>query len=84
MRIIITWATRYTGKRVAKVALSLGFGVISISRRQSEFQTSSWISYDLTATSVSNLPLETFALIHLAANTVAAHYTDSAIELRSV
>ncbi|MDC1227853.1 sugar nucleotide-binding protein [Oceanospirillaceae bacterium] len=84
MRIIITGATSYIGKRVAKVAVSQGFDVVSMSRRQSEFQTSSWIPYDLTATSVSNLPPKTLALIHLAANTVTAHNTDSMMELRSV
>ena len=84
MRIIITGATSYIGKRVAKVAVSQGFVVVSMSRRQSEFQKSTWIPYDLAATSVSNLPPETLALIHLAANTVTAHNTDSTIELHSV
>jgi nucleoside-diphosphate-sugar epimerase len=84
MRIIITGATGYIGKRVVKAAVNQGFSVVSMSRRQSGFQKSSWIPYDLAATSVSNLPPKTHALIHLAANTLTAHNTDSAIELRSV
>ena len=84
MRIIITGATGYIGRRVAMIAVSQGFSVVSMSRRPSQVQTSTWIPFDLTDTSVSNLPPETHALIHLAANTAGAHNTDSAIELRSV
>ena len=83
MSIVITGATGYIGRHLAKVAIGRGFDVVSLSKRQAKYHEDSWISYNLTDPSVPNLPPGTHTLIHLATNTDVAHDSDVEVELRS-
>jgi nucleoside-diphosphate-sugar epimerase len=69
MKIAVTGATGYIGRRVVASASKSGHEVISLSRRPDHPFSSNWFPYDLSATEHIFLPEGVEVLIHLAANT---------------
>lgn len=83
MKLLITGATGYIGTRLVKAAIDRGYQVVSLSRqpgRQSEVE---WIKYDLAIPVEMTLPDDASAVVHLAANLLAAAGTESIDEVKS-
>jgi NADH dehydrogenase len=82
MKIIITGATGYIGSRVVELAIRHGFEVVSMSRRSVRSDLA-WIRYDFTDETIADLPSDTTAVIHLAADTSSTTDLGDSAELDS-
>lgn len=81
MKIIITGATGYIGRRVVLAALRVGHDCVSASR--CPHQQAPWIHFDLTTASSFVFPPGTGAVIHLAADTSPGLEKNSEIEIKA-
>jgi len=68
MKLFITGATGYIGKRLSDIAISRGHQVIAGSRKPPNAENG-WIYFDLRSGAPVELPIDIDAVIHLAANT---------------
>lgn len=73
MRMVITGATGYIGKRLTSLAIDRGHDVVIACRQQKVLSRSSWLHLDLVSSEVIVLPSGTDVVVHLAANTSASH-----------
>ncbi|MFH2135443.1 MAG: NAD-dependent epimerase/dehydratase family protein [Pseudomonadota bacterium] len=81
MKIVITGATGYIGSRLTALALERGHDVILASRRDPCIPNVQWFYFELSSIVPVELPPQTHAIIHLAANTSSSHSVDDEAEL---
>ena len=71
MKLLITGATGYIGQHLIRLGQAHGHEIIAASRAKPRFPNVQWIPFDLSDGSNFTVPLNTTAIIHLAANTSA-------------
>ena len=69
MRILITGSTGYIGSHLTYLVSKRGHDLIMASRRKPSATAASWLPYDLSSDDAVMLPVDTAAVVHLAANT---------------
>ena len=72
MKIVVTGATGYIGIRLVNICGAHGHQIVAASRRQLAKRAYLHLPFDLSAADTMALPIETNAVVHLAANTLAA------------
>lgn len=81
MRMVMTGATGYIGKRLTSLALARGCDVVMASRQQPASSIAPWLHFDLASDEAVELPAGTDVVVHLAANTAASNLVDDAGEV---
>ncbi|MEP6899655.1 MAG: NAD-dependent epimerase/dehydratase family protein [Rhodanobacter sp.] len=79
MKIVVTGANGYIGRRLVDLAVNQGHQVIAASRQS--LGRDAWLSYDLLDPQAFLLPVDTDAIIHLAAQTGLADAADDELEV---
>lgn len=69
MKIGVTGTTGYIGEYFVKLALAEGHEIFSLSRRRPAVEASEWIPYQLSSSSLPQLPADTDVVLHLATDT---------------
>ena len=73
MRMVVTGATGYIGRRLTSLAIDRGHDVVMASRHQKALSRTSWLHFDLASSEVIGLPAGTDVVVHLAANTTGSN-----------
>ena len=81
MKIVVTGATGHIGTHFTALAVNRGYDIVEASRRQPTSQITSWLHFDLVSNENIVLPVDTNAVVHLAANTLATNLSDDGVEL---
>jgi NADH dehydrogenase len=81
VKLVVTGATGYIGRRLIAHALENGHEVVAASRRRLELAGAEWMPFILASTEDLVLPPGTQAVIHLAADTSATGELDDGGEI---
>lgn len=73
MKVLVTGATGYIGKRLTSLALKRGHDVVAACRQRPLSFAASWLPFDLASDDSIQLPSGTDCVVHLAANTSSSH-----------
>jgi len=81
MKVLVTGATGYIGKRLTSLALKRHHDVVVACRRRPSSSTASWLPFDLASDNSIRLPSVTDCVVHLAANTMSSSGFDEESEV---
>jgi NADH dehydrogenase len=84
IKIAITGATGYIGSSLSLIAVTKGHDVVRMVRQKLSIYDESWFHFDLESSEEIFLPVDTDAVVHLAANTLGHNLMDNSAEITAV